>query len=90
MTDPDDLIARLRDAHANSPQRIAGSMIFSEAADALEALRDEVARKDAALRFYATGVYLGTHDQDGVVFNTDWPDVEGDQGEIARAALKHQ
>ena len=41
MTDYTDLIARLREAHANSPQRIAGSMIFDEAAAAIAALTAE-------------------------------------------------
>jgi len=41
MTDYADLIARLREAHANSPQRIAGSMIFDEAAAAIAALTAE-------------------------------------------------
>ena len=36
-----DLIERLRHAHENSPQRIAGSHIFSDAADAIEALKAE-------------------------------------------------
>ncbi len=56
MTDIDDLIARLlavdvdsdHDCYMNAP-------IFAEAAAALESLRDEVARKDAALR----GVMVG-------------------------------
>ena len=46
MTDLDDLIARLR---------MTVSPLGKEAAAALEALRDEVARKDAALR----GVMVG-------------------------------
>lgn len=41
MTDYTDLIARLREAHANSPQRIAGSMIFDQAAAAIAALTAE-------------------------------------------------
>ncbi len=40
----DDLTQRLRDAHANSPQRIMGSDIFAEAAARIEALEAEVAR----------------------------------------------
>jgi len=34
----DDLVSRLRDAHANSTQRIVGSNIFEEAADRIESL----------------------------------------------------
>ena len=35
----DDLVRRLRDAHANSTQRIFGSNIFNEAATEIERLR---------------------------------------------------
>lgn len=48
MTPRDDLVSRLRDAHANSQQRIFGSNIFEEAASALEAKDAEIARLTAA------------------------------------------
>jgi hypothetical protein len=44
MTTRDDLVSRLRYAHANSQQRILGSNIFEEAACALEANDAEIAR----------------------------------------------
>jgi hypothetical protein len=43
MTPRDDLVSRLRDAHANSQQRIFGSNIFEEAASALEGKNAEIA-----------------------------------------------
>lgn len=44
MTTRDDLVGRLREAHANSQQRVFGSHIFEEAASALEAMKAEIAR----------------------------------------------
>lgn len=44
MTTRDDLVSRLREAHANSQQRVFGSHIFEEAASALEAMKAEIAR----------------------------------------------
>lgn len=37
-----ELVERLREAHQNSPQRIAGSDIFEDAADCIEALSEAV------------------------------------------------
>jgi len=40
----DDLVSRLRDAHINSTQRIFGSNIFDEAADAIRLLDERCAQ----------------------------------------------
>lgn len=51
MTALDDLIARLREATGDKAFLSARTIVAChEAAAALEALRDEVARKDAALK----------------------------------------
>lgn len=60
----DDLKQRLRAAHENSPQRIAGSHIFDEAAAALDALEAENARLRDQLRLiellgYREGEQMG-------------------------------
>lgn len=48
-----DLVERLRDADANSQQRVLGSRIFGEAADRIEALETRLAETMEALRPFA-------------------------------------
>ncbi|MGB3042519.1 MAG: hypothetical protein WBB98_04975 [Xanthobacteraceae bacterium] len=55
----DDLVSRLRDAHANSTQRIFGSNIFEEAAQAITEARAEIeeVRRTAKHLLIAANIY---------------------------------
>lgn len=64
----DDLVSRLRDAHANSTQRIVGSNIFDEAATALTEARAEIERLTERHDFLAAGFGV----PDGGRYLADW------------------
>ena len=84
-----DLKQRLRAAHENSPQRIAGSNIFAEAAAALDAKDAEIERLRALLdEVLPTDAPVWFDEAEARGWACGWNDARAQiRAPVARAAL---